>query len=169
MELYLKQLTQEDAEALYAFECNNRTFFEKMVPDRGHDYYIFDTFLTRHKALLDEQHQESSFFFLIKDKSGRILGRLNLFDIDKSTGTGQIGYRVGEAFTGQGIADRSVNLLLRDIGIYQVKEIQAKTTINNIPSQKVLLRNGFLLVKTEEEPGSGETFLHYLWSHSEKK
>ncbi|WP_421384063.1 GNAT family N-acetyltransferase [Bacillus salacetis] len=164
MELYLEQLVQEDAEKLYAFECENRSFFEIMVPGRGDDYYRYHTFLERHQALLDEQRLELSFFFLIKDKSGEILGRLNLVDIDKGTGTGHIGYRVGEAFTGRGIAERSVNLLLRDSEKYHVKEIQAKTTVNNIPSQKVLLRNGFLFINSEEDPHSGETFLCYVWS-----
>ena len=169
MELYLKQLTQEDAEKLYAFECENRAFFEKMVPERGDEYYQYENFLERHRALLDEQQKRLSIFFLIKDKTGNILGRLNLVDINQDIGTGHIGYRVGEAFTGQGVTDRSLTLLLRDIDKYNVKEIHAKTTLNNIPSQKVLLRNGFLLTNTEEDQASGETFLHYLWSHAVKR
>lgn len=169
MELYLEQLTQEDAEKLYAFECENRAFFEKRVPGRGDEYYHYENFLERHRDLLDEQQKKLSIFFLIKDKTGNVLGRLNLVDIDQDIGSGHIGYRVGEAFTGQGVADRSLTLLLRDVGKYNVKEIHGKTTVNNIPSQKVLLRNGFLLTKTEKDPDSGETFLHYQWSHPDKR
>jgi [ribosomal protein S5]-alanine N-acetyltransferase len=161
MDIYLDRLKMEDAEKLYAFEHENRAFFETMVPSRGAEYYHYDTFLARHKLLLKEQEEEISLFFLIKNKTGEILGRMNLVDIDHNTGIGHIGYRVGEAFTGQGIAAKALQLLFNEIEKLQVKEIHAKTTEDNLASQRVLLKNGFILVKRDEE-SSDPQFFHYV-------
>ncbi|WP_456271926.1 GNAT family N-acetyltransferase [Bacillus sp. AK031] len=170
MDIYLDRLKMEDAEQLFAFELENRGFFETMVPSRGADYYNYETFLSKHKLLLKEQEEEISFFFLIKNKAGEILGRMNLVDIDPSTKIGHIGYRVGKAFTGQGIASAALKLLFYDIEKLQVNEIHAKTTEDNLPSQKILIKNGFSLVKKDEESsGINERFLHYVRSGSLKK
>ncbi|RIW30930.1 N-acetyltransferase [Bacillus salacetis] len=163
MELYLERLRQQDAPELYAFECENREFFETMVPGRGEEYFQYDFFLERHRSLLEEQSQGLSFFFLIKNQSGDILGRVNLVDIDAGNGIGHLGYRVGEAYIGQGVAAMSLKLLMKDISKYHIRIIHAKTTADNIPSQKVLLRNGFLLKKIDDGTESGTEFLHYCW------
>ncbi len=68
MDITLDKLLMTDAEALLTFERENRAYFEKMVPTRGDDYYNIASFIERHKALLDEQAKEESYFYLIKDK-----------------------------------------------------------------------------------------------------
>lgn len=113
MEISLEKLQRADAEKLYEFELENRDFFEKMVPSRGKDYYDFETFKIRNEALLDEQTKGQSYYYLIKNENGFILGRMNLVDIDKSRYLGYLGYRVGEAYTGKGIASKALKLLLR--------------------------------------------------------
>jgi [ribosomal protein S5]-alanine N-acetyltransferase len=75
-----------------------------MVPSRGDSYYNFDTFKLKNNAFLDDQDQGLSYLYLIKNKDGLILGRMNLVNIDKSTELGHIGCRVGKAYTGKGIA-----------------------------------------------------------------
>ncbi len=92
MEITLEKLQPVDAKKLYEFEIENRDYFEKMVPSRGEDYYNFETFKIRHEALLDEQTKGQSYYYLIKNENGLILGRMNLVDIDKSRNLGYIGY-----------------------------------------------------------------------------
>jgi [ribosomal protein S5]-alanine N-acetyltransferase len=54
MEIYLDILSAEDAESLFRFETENRTFFERMVPSRGDAYYQYDHFLAILEDLLKE-------------------------------------------------------------------------------------------------------------------
>ncbi|WP_369293394.1 N-acetyltransferase [Alkalihalophilus pseudofirmus] len=96
MGISLEKLRSVDDETLFEFEVKNRKYFERMVPTRGGDYYTFDTFKLRHHLLLEEQAKGESYYYLIKDHSGLILGRINVVDIDKERKLGYIGYRVGE-------------------------------------------------------------------------
>lgn len=150
MDIYIEKLQVTDAEELYKFELDNRTFFEEMVPSRGNDYYNFEIFKKRHVALLEEQVQGSSHFYLIKDKDSSILGRINVVDIDESQKNGSLGYRVGQAYTGKNIATKALKLLLETVNDKGIKQIKAKTTNNNIASQKVLEKNGFERIGTDE-------------------
>lgn len=165
IDISIDRLNEQDAEALFKFECNNRTFFEQTVPGRGDDYYSFGTFEVRHMELLKEQEDAISSFYLIKDGSGIIVGRINLVDIDPINGTAHVGYRMGEAFTQKGIANQALKLLVNLAPELFVTEIHAKTTSDNMASQKVLVKNGFERVSINEEnnayTGQKLTFYHY--------
>ncbi|MGE7764922.1 GNAT family N-acetyltransferase [Peribacillus sp. NPDC096540] len=165
MEIFIDKLKEQDAEELFKFECNNRTFFEQTVPSRGDDYYIFETFKNRHRELLKEQAENISYFYLIKNESGSIVGRINLVDIDNTNGVAHVGYRIGEKYTQRGIANKALKLLLNKASESSVNQIEAKTTSNNIASQKVLERNGFKRISINVEQsdlnGQKETFIHY--------
>ena len=166
MEITLELLNREDFEKLFEFELENRIYFEEMVPSRGEDYYHLDTFIKKNNALLTEQAQGLSYFYLIKDFDGALVGRMNLVDIDKAQGVGYVGYRVGKAYTGKGIANNALSLLLEETNQLGIKQIFAKTTPHNIASQKVLEKNGFVHIQTEQEEGNGEylSFVQYGWN-----
>lgn len=143
MDVFIEKLHVTDAEDLFNFEVENRTFFEEMVPTRGDEYYNFEAFKKRHETLLKEQVIGSSYFYLIKDKHNSILGRINLVDIDKHKKIGYLGYRVGQVHTGKGIANKALKLLVEIISDEDVKQIKATTTTNNVASQRILEKNGF--------------------------
>ncbi|WP_199286614.1 GNAT family N-acetyltransferase [Paraliobacillus zengyii] len=151
MKITLEKLNQADAKTLYEFELENRDYFEKMVPSRGQDYYDWKTFKMRHKALLDEQIDGQSYYYLIKNEQRLIIGRMNLVDIDLSDNLGYIGYRVGEAYTGKGIAYKALKLLIETIDKQKIQQILAKTTTNNIASQRILEKSGFNHLSTSDE------------------
>jgi [ribosomal protein S5]-alanine N-acetyltransferase len=92
---------------------------------------------------------------LIKDEKNQIVGRINLVDINN--GLGQIGYRIGEKFLKQGIATEGLKLILKQAPHLGVHEIHAKTTRDNIGSQKVLTLNDFQLFSTDTH------FVHFRW------
>lgn len=166
MNVYIDKLLETDAEDLFKFELENRSNFEKMVPSRGDDFYNPEIFKKRHEALLEEQVQGDSYFYLIKDKDSSILGRINLVDIDKSHKIGHLGYRVGKAHTGKGIATHALKLLKEIVNDIDIKQIKAKTTTNNVASQKVLENNGFVRIATDDEEfemnGQKLNFVYYL-------
>lgn len=165
MELSITKLEDSDVEELYTFEMENRLFFEEMVPSRGEDYYQFETFTVRHQALLAEQQDEKSQFYLIRDNLGGIVGRINLIDIDTTNYVAEVGFRVGKEYVGKGIGTAAVNLLLKTA--VHVKKIRAKTTTTNRASQKILEKNGFKQICISDElfemNGQKLRFIHYLW------
>ncbi|WP_430786662.1 GNAT family N-acetyltransferase [Virgibacillus flavescens] len=172
MDLALKKLQIEDAESLFEFELDNRTYFEQMVPSRGDEYFGYESFQNRLDSLLDEQTKEISYFYLIKDSEGSILGRINLVDIDEPRSMGHLGYRIGEIHVGKRIASRSLKLLLEKVlEEINIKQINAKTTTNNIASQKVLENNGFeqegLSDESIELNGQKLKFVNYTWRAKE--
>lgn len=171
MNITLEKLEYVDIENLYEFELKNRTYFEKMVPSRGNDYYHFKNFKMINEMLLEEQAQKLSYFYLIKNENGQIVGRINLVDIDKNQQLGHIGYRVGEEHIGKGIANKALKLLLTMVSNQEIKQIAAKTTTNNIASQKVLEKNGFKYISTSDEEfemnGQNLKFVYYSWIDSE--
>ncbi|MFJ7980987.1 GNAT family N-acetyltransferase [Lysinibacillus xylanilyticus] len=164
MEISINSLQKRDAEELFEFEKNNRLFFEQMVPSRGEDYYNFETFKIRHKELLTEQQENKSKFYLIRDNSDKIIGRINLVDIDTTNDIAEVGYRVGQEYGGKGIGARALKLLLETE--ISVKKIKAKTTTNNIASQRVLEKNGFKQVSTSDDEfkmnGKKLQFIDYI-------
>ena len=169
MDITVDKLRYEDAKVVFDFEKENRTYFEKMVPSRGDDYYNFDTFMIRHKKLLDEQNQDLSYFYLIRNTNDEILGRINLVDIDRSLNLGHLGYRVGQKHTGQGIAYKALHILIDNLSKDGFEKILAKTTNHNVASQKVLEKNGFKKLEVSDEEfvmnGKKLRFINYIWAN----
>ncbi|MFJ7733166.1 GNAT family N-acetyltransferase [Lysinibacillus sp. NPDC097231] len=167
MDISIHKLQECDEQELFIFEKENRLFFEQMVPSRGEDYYSFETFKERHRELLTEQRERKSIFYLIRDNLGNIVGRINLVDIDATNHCAEIGYRVGEEYGGKGIGARALKLLIESES--NIKKIKAKTTTNNIASQRVLEKNGFKPVCISDEVfemnGQNLKFIHYIFEY----
>lgn len=159
MDIKLEILQKKDSEPLFQFETENRAFFEKMVPSRGDNYYRYDQFLRIMEELICEQADTKSFFYLIKDdKASKIVGRINLVDVDWDKKAVEIGYRIGEPFLKMGLATKALSLILTVAEKMDIRTIYAKTTYNNIGSQKVLENNGFLREMKNEE----SEFVHFV-------
>ncbi|WP_270180991.1 GNAT family N-acetyltransferase [Alkalihalobacillus sp. CinArs1] len=167
MEIALTKLTERDAEDLFRFEIENRAYFEEMVPTRGEDYYKFDGFLTRHEALLSEQSRGDATFYLVRNQEGHIVGRMNISVDEKMHG--DLGYRIGRDYA-KGVAKQALKALMEEVKGTGVKRIHAKTTSNNIASQKVLEKNGFRCVGFDDESfsmnGEKMNFVYYMWSEN---
>lgn len=156
MKIKLVLLTKEDAKDLFVFERVNKEFFEKMVPPRPDSYLVFEGFTSILNELLKEQAERKSLFYLIKNEAGNIVGRMNLVDINWNIGAGEVGYRVGEQFTGKGAAAQALELMVEEANLLGVKELKARTTLNNLASQRVLEKCHFHKVFIDENE-----FVHY--------
>ncbi|MDX1806490.1 MAG: GNAT family protein [Paenisporosarcina sp.] len=90
-----------------------------------------------------------------------------MVDLDAPKKVGHLGYRVGKVFTGKGLANQALKLLLETLTNTEIKQMEAKTTTNNIASQKVLEKNGFERVVGYNEEfeieGKKLSFIHYTW------
>ena len=165
MDLELHLLQAKDAMEILDFEKENRDYFNQTVPDRGRDYFQLETFLFRHQQLLEEQKRGVSYFYLIKDEKGQLLGRMNLVDIDRKQALGHVGFRVGESVAGKGIARQALRLLQETAS--DIKIMEAKTTTHNRASQRVLELCGFKKTYEEDKPflfnGQEVRFVHFRW------
>lgn len=163
MEISLRPLSEELFEQLYAFEKLNRRYFEQSVPGRGDAYYEYQNFVIRNDVLVKSQNNGVDFFYLIMNTSDEITGRINLTKIDRHVS--EIGYRIGEQYTGKGIAKSAVLQLITAAEEKALQQINAQTTLSNIGSQKVLTHAGFKHIKTGDKeeilPGKIDQFLYY--------
>ncbi len=137
----LQRLRADHAPAVLAFELANRAYFAASISDRGDEF--FSHFAERHDALLAEQDAGSSAFHLLIGEDGSVLGRFNLVDI--GNGTAELGYRVAEHAAGRGVATVTVRELCRLAAAqYGLRSLRARVTPDNVASQKVLTKAGFL-------------------------
>ncbi|MEH7438559.1 GNAT family N-acetyltransferase [Neobacillus drentensis] len=168
MDLKIELLCEHDARDLFEFEYQNRTFFERMVPSRGDEYYNFEHFSHVLSELLQEQAEGISYFFLIREENDTMVGRINLVDTEVNglIRMGHLGYRIGEEYSGRGLATKAVNVLLKRLpNEYGIHEVHAKTTEDNLGSQKVLEKNHFALVSVDDDKNAKEAFKHYVWKY----
>ncbi|MHA6669060.1 GNAT family N-acetyltransferase [Homoserinimonas sp. A447] len=146
---------------LLQFERENRDYFAEWVPDRGDDY--FTQFQTRNQALLDEQSAEGSFFFVVRDESNQLVGRVNL--VDATHRSASLGYRIAQKATGVGHAGRAVKLATVFARDYGLEMITAMTTLTNVGSRRVLERSGFVEIAGRPasvlQNGAEQETVHY--------
>ena len=140
--LILKQVEQEDAEALGAFVKN------------AHVYQYLPTFLFEQKyedvhevidRLYTECFQESIILGIYRE--GAFCGLAEFYGYKDHIHKISVGYRLAEEYWGRGIATETLRMMLK----YLLEEtdidiITASTMVENQASAQVLRKNGFLLV-----------------------
>lgn len=97
------------------------------------------------------------------------IGRIAVGPIDDPKITGETGYCIKEAYSRKGLTSAALRSLLgtvqylNDVGKYKIKNIFATCRVENLPSSKILLKNGF--VKTEETRVTGDAVRNvYLYT-----
>lgn len=138
----LELLTAEHRDAILEFEVANRDYFAATIPDRGDAF--FTDYPARHAELLAWQAAGTDRFHVLLTDDGAIAGRINLTFI--SGGEAELGYRIGKAFTGRGVATEAVRQVCELArGDYGLTRLRAATTEDNHASMTVLRRNGFTI------------------------
>jgi len=141
--LQLQRLRSDHAAAVLAFEVANRAYFAVSISDRGDEFY--EQFPERHRASLAEQDAGVCVFHVLVDEAGTVVGRFNLYDlVDESA---EVGYRVAESVSGRGVATSTLQTLCQLAAEkYRLRTLKAKTDNENMASQKVLEKAGFVSV-----------------------
>lgn len=149
MNLSLELISRENASEIYAFEIENRVFFEKTLPGRGDDYYNIDHFNETIGLIMEDQQAGSLFMHVIRNEQGEMVGRINLFPLEnEQQRTFELGYRIGEKHLMRGYGKAAVRMLLeKAFGEYGIEVLEAASSPGNIGSQIILLRNGFEFVR----------------------
>jgi [ribosomal protein S5]-alanine N-acetyltransferase len=139
----LKRLHAGHAPAVLAFELANRAYFAASISDRGDDF--FAQFTDRYNALLAEQEAGICALYVLVAEDGSVLGRFNLVGIEDHTA--ELGYRVAQHVAGRGVATATVRELCQLAAArHGLRTLRAATTHQNVASQKVLVKAGFVPV-----------------------
>ena len=139
----LQRLRADHTAALLAFEIANRAYFAASVSDRGDEF--FEKFTDGLEAMLAEQEAGVGAYYVLVDEDGSALGRFNLYRI--ADGTGELGYRVAERAAGRGVATAAVRELCQlAVKEHGLRTLLAETNHDNVASQKVLEKTGFVPV-----------------------
>jgi ribosomal-protein-alanine N-acetyltransferase len=137
----LQPLRADHAPAVLTFELVNRAYFAASISDRGDEF--FDQFTDRHNALLAEQEAGIGAYYVLVADDGSVLGRFNLFGLED--GTAVLGYRVAQHVAGRGVATATVRELCRLAAArHGLRTLRAATSRENVASQKVLAKAGFV-------------------------
>jgi ribosomal-protein-alanine N-acetyltransferase len=135
----LQRLRADHADAVLAFELENRSFFAATVSDRGEAF--FTEFADRFRALLAEQDAGASRCFVLVDEDEAVLGRFNLTHIED--GAADLGYRMAQRAGGRGLASATVAELCATAAL---RALRAAVSDANVASRRVLEKNGFVAV-----------------------
>jgi ribosomal-protein-alanine N-acetyltransferase len=126
-----------------AFELANRAYFAAYISDRGDEF--FDQFTEQYSALLAEQEAGVRACHVLVAEDGSVLGRFNLVFV--GDGIAELGYRVAQHVAGRGVATATVRGLCQLAAArYGLRTLRAATSRENVASQKVLAKAGFVLV-----------------------
>ena len=138
----LEPLRADHAPAILAFELANRAFFAASISDRGDEF--FEHFAELHSERLAEQAAGADAYYVLVGEDGSVLGRFNLTDI--KDGTAKLGYRVAEQAAGRGVATSAVLELCQVAPArHGIRTLRAATSHQNVASQRVLAKAGFVL------------------------
>jgi ribosomal-protein-alanine N-acetyltransferase len=151
----LQRLRADHGPAVLAFELANRAYFVGFISDRGDEFY--EQFTERHIAMLAEQEAGLCAYHVLVGEDGSILGRFNLYDIHD--GRAEVGYRIAQHVAGRGVATAAVRELCQLAGAqYGLRTLKAATTRENVASQKVLIKAGFVPVGPADIVGKPGTW-----------
>ncbi|MBF8184855.1 GNAT family N-acetyltransferase [Nonomuraea sp. K274] len=140
----LRQMTEQDAEALLAACIRNREHLRRWEPRRPEDFYTLAGQAIRLKGLLQQQARDQAMPWALTDGE-RIVGRVTLNDIVRGPFlNAQMGYWIDADYTGRGLATQAALEVCRmadqDLGLHR---IAAGTLLDNVASQSVLRKAGF--------------------------
>lgn len=146
--MVIELMSKDNMHEILEFEITNRTFFESVLPPRPEGYY--DNFSEFISGLISEQDKGDGYFHIIRDGSGQMIGRINVHTIKDHSA--ELGYRIGKDFQGKGYATMAVKRMIEICKTeYHLQSLHAGTGSKNIGSQKVLEKNGFVIIGKEKK------------------
>lgn len=142
----LRPLSLDDVPALARMVRANRTFMAGSGPLRADDYFTDEGQARAVATSLEAAANGTMYPMLIEDQAGDLVGTLNLNSIIRGAfQSTSIGYWVSQDRNGEGIATAAVSLA-KDVAFVELglHRIQAETLVDNVASQRVLIKNDFV-------------------------
>ncbi|TDC56144.1 N-acetyltransferase [Actinomadura sp. KC345] len=145
----LRVVQMADAEELAALYEANREYLHPWEPERDDAYFTVEGQLDNLHDLVEAYATEEMWPGVIL-VDGEMAGRITLNNVLRGPlQSCFVGYWVASAHAGRGVATEAVRQAL-DVafGALRLHRVEAFTRVDNIPSQRVLERNGFTAVGT---------------------
>ena len=138
-------ITPADAPALAALVRANREFLAPWEPLRGEDYFTEAGQCADIEQALERHQIGNAVPCVILDDHGAVVGRITLNGIVRGAFQScSVGYWLSAAASGRGVATAALgDIKATAFGELGLHRIQAETLPHNVPSQRVLERNGF--------------------------
>lgn len=142
MHVALRDVTTSDHDALFAFQADPDGCAMAMVKARSRE--AFDAAWRR----IGEHVAKGERGVVAKavTLNGVLCGSIGSF---VNEGELSVGYTIGKAWWGRGIASRALGLLLEQM---RERPVHATTAASNVASRRVLEKNGFVLVGSQWSP-----------------
>lgn len=132
----IRRLTPDDAAELARLLSGNREFLAPFEPERADDFFT----IAAQRAQIEAQ--DYLYGILDEDVLSGTVGLSNV--VRGSFCSANLGYWVGEARTGRGLATRAVgeivDVAFTELGLHR---LEAGTLLDNVASQRVLEKNRF--------------------------
>lgn len=143
--LSIHPLQPAHADALLAFELENRAFFEASINARPEADYQPEGLRAAIAQAMHDAEAGVAFRYLVLDARGAIVGRVNLTGVRRAHfHCADLGYRVAQSACGQGVASDAVRqVLAQAFGPLGLRRVQACARPENVASVAVLRRNRF--------------------------
>lgn len=163
--LSLNLLTLDDRDRLFRLVDSNREFLRQWLPWVDSNRTADDTqaFLVQVEA----QHRAGKGPQYAIERQGELCGVCGFHTLDARTGTGSIGYWLGERFGGQGIMTRAVQQLVAEgFETWGMRRIEIACAVENYKSRAIPERLGFMYegVIPEREWLNGRYVDHAMYS-----
>lgn len=154
----IRELKLTDAQALLAFEVDNRTWFESHIDPRAPSFYSLEGVSEHIENYLADFADQAWHPFVIEDCRGKIVGRANLKNINSPQGTAEVGYRIDQDTCGQGLATLALKHLIEEARErWGLMQLVAYVYEGNVGSKKVVERCGFVPEQlSDSETSKGE-------------
>lgn len=139
-----RPLREDDAEVLTALVVRNRAFLAPTDPERGDAWFTAAGQREAVETSLAAFAAGTTVPYVVVD-GGEVVGRINLNNVVRGVFQScSVGYWLDEGHTGRGLATAAVAEML-DVafGTFGLHRVEAGTLVDNVASQRVLLRNGF--------------------------
>jgi [ribosomal protein S5]-alanine N-acetyltransferase len=146
-------VTPDDAAILADLLRVNRNFLAPWDPTRDDDFFTVAGQLGVIRSALEQHEQGSTLPHVIVDVDGRVVGRVSLTRIMRGPlQSCTLGYWVSAADNGRGLATAAVRGIVQAaFDGFGLHRIEASTQVNNIKSQRVLERAGFIRIGVAPE------------------
>ncbi|MFY1692059.1 GNAT family N-acetyltransferase [Plantactinospora sp. WMMB782] len=142
----LRPLERKDIPALAQLTRANREFLAPSSPLRPEEHFTDEGQERAALASLQAAENGTALPMVIVDGAGNLVGTLNINSIIRGAfQSASIGYWISQDRNGKGFASAAVAAAKRtasdQLGLHR---LQAETLVDNEPSQRVLIKNGFV-------------------------
>jgi RimJ/RimL family protein N-acetyltransferase len=139
---YLKPIPTVSADELFGAVAESRIELERFMPFATDSESVAD-FVTRTRA--NHEAGIALELAIFEKASGKLSGVLGLNRFDPFTPKANLGYWIRTSMTGHGLATDAVQEAIRlSREQLQLGRIDAAVAVDNLPSQRVLLKSGFV-------------------------